>query len=104
MFCLGVIVALGTDFNPNAYCLSMPVAMYLACILFRMSLEEALVASTINAAASIGRGKTHGALHNGRVADIVMTDVPSWEHVIYRIPSTGIIKAVFKGGKCAWKE
>ena len=28
----GCIVALGTDFNPNAYCLSLPVCMHLACV------------------------------------------------------------------------
>lgn len=26
---LGVIVALGSDFNPNAYCLAMPMIMHL---------------------------------------------------------------------------
>ena len=28
----GVIVALGTDFNPNAFCLSMPLVMHLGTI------------------------------------------------------------------------
>jgi imidazolonepropionase len=46
----GVAVALGSDFNPNAHCLSMPYVMNLACILMHMTLQEALVASTINAA------------------------------------------------------
>ncbi|EYC09138.1 hypothetical protein Y032_0062g3384 [Ancylostoma ceylanicum] len=29
MYGLGVIVALGSDFNPNAYCLAMPMIMHL---------------------------------------------------------------------------
>lgn len=41
-----------------------------------MSLDEALIASTINAAASIGRGLTHGALQVGRQGDIILLDVP----------------------------
>ncbi|VDN54964.1 unnamed protein product [Dracunculus medinensis] len=72
MISKGVIVALGSDFNPNAYCLSMPIVMYLACTQMRLSMAEALVASTINAAYSINRGKTHGALSCGRFADIVV--------------------------------
>ena len=46
----GVPVALGSDFNPNAHGLSMPLVMNLACVLMRMTMKEALVASTINAA------------------------------------------------------
>jgi imidazolonepropionase len=46
----GVIVALGSDFNPNAHCLSMPTVMNLACIRMNMTMNESLVASTINSA------------------------------------------------------
>ena len=51
----GMIVALGSDFNPNAYCLSMALVMHLACVNLRMSLPEALAAATINSAHSLGR-------------------------------------------------
>ncbi|KHJ94198.1 imidazolonepropionase [Oesophagostomum dentatum] len=61
----GVIVALGSDFNPNAYCLAMPMIMHLACVYMHMSMEEALVAATINSAHSLGRGRSHGAITNG---------------------------------------
>ena len=46
----GVPVALGSDFNPNAHCLTMPFVMNLACVTMRMTMNEALVAATINAA------------------------------------------------------
>lgn len=45
-----VIVALGSDFNPNAYCYSMPFTMNLACVNYKMTPSEALIASTLNAA------------------------------------------------------
>jgi hypothetical protein len=45
-----VAVALGSDFNPNAHCMSMPHVMNLACVLMRMTANEALCAATINAA------------------------------------------------------
>ena len=58
----GMIVALGSDFNPNAHCVSMPVVMHLACVNLRLSLNEALAASTINSAHSLGRSETHGSI------------------------------------------
>ena len=56
------IVALGSDFNPNAPCLAMPLVMHLACVNMQLSMPEALVAATLNAAHSLGRGQTHGAV------------------------------------------
>ena len=58
----GMIVALGSDFNPNAHCVSMPMVMHLACVNLRLSLNEALAAATINSAHSLGRSKTHGSI------------------------------------------
>ncbi len=50
--------------------------MHLACVNMRMSMEEALVASTINAAASIGKSATHGSLEVGKVADLLIINAP----------------------------
>ena len=47
---LGVPIALGSDFCPNAHCLSMPFVMNLACIQLHLNPTEALVASTLNSA------------------------------------------------------
>ena len=58
----GMIVALGSDFNPNAHCVSMPIVMHLACVNLRLSLNEALAAATINSAHSLGRSRTHGSI------------------------------------------
>ena len=55
-----VIVSLGSDFNPNAPCFSMPTVMHLACILCKMNMEEAFNAATINSAYSLGLDKTTG--------------------------------------------
>lgn len=46
--------------------------MNLACVTFGMSTPEALIAATLNAAASLGRGNTHGAIQEGRVGDLVI--------------------------------
>lgn len=48
--------------------------MNLACVNLRMSTEEAVVASTINAAASLNMSATHGSIEVGKVGDIVILE------------------------------
>ncbi|KAF1762503.1 hypothetical protein GCK72_010765 [Caenorhabditis remanei] len=94
-----VIVALGSDFNPNAYCLAMPMIMHFACVTMKLSMPEALTAATLNSAHSIGRGKTHGAIARGRNADFILLSANSWEHIIYRIAAhNDVIRHVIKNG------
>ncbi|KHN82267.1 putative imidazolonepropionase [Toxocara canis] len=101
----GVIVALGSDFNPNAYCLAMPMVMHLACVQMHMSMSEALTACTINAAHALRRGKTHGAICEGRNADIIVVDAPRWEHLIYEFGChNSIIKYVIKNGNLVYTK
>ncbi|XP_069692895.1 probable imidazolonepropionase [Periplaneta americana] len=100
----GVPVALGSDFNPNAHCLAMPVVMNLACVTLGMSMSEVLIASTINAAASLGRGLTHGAIQKGRVGDLVIINADKWENIIYQLGShQHLIEFVVKNGKIVHK-
>ncbi|XP_056317133.1 probable imidazolonepropionase [Danio aesculapii] len=80
----GVIVALGSDFNPNAYCCSMPMVMHLACVMMKMSMPEVLAASTINAAYALNRSQTHGSLEVGKHGDLVIVNAPRWEHLVYQ--------------------
>jgi len=101
----GVIVALGTDFNPNAFCLSMPTVMHLAAVNLKMSLNETLAASTINAAHSIGRSKTHGSIEIGKMADLVILNAPRWEHLVYQFAGYDhVIEAVIKRGKVVYEK
>ncbi|CAI9537171.1 unnamed protein product [Staurois parvus] len=85
MLSAGVIVSLGSDFNPNAYCFSMPMVMHLACVNMRMSLNEALAASTINAAYSLGRSHTHGSLEVGKQGDVVILNAPRCVSAVYHM-------------------
>jgi imidazolonepropionase len=93
----GVPVALGSDFCPNAHSMSMPNAMNLACVLMHMTVEEALVAATINAAASIGRSGECGSIEKGKLGDLVVVRCPRWEHVVYQMVDPPI-EIVFKRG------
>lgn len=52
--------------------------MHLACVNLCMTMEESLVAATINAAASLGRAHSHGSLETGKVADMLVIDAPRY--------------------------
>jgi len=72
---LGLPVAIGTDCNPGtSYTESMPFVFGLAVLGMRLSISEALVASTLNAAYSIGMAEQAGSLDVGKNADFILLD------------------------------
>ncbi|XP_072922021.1 probable imidazolonepropionase isoform X1 [Hemitrygon akajei] len=101
----GVIVALGSDFNPNAYCFSMPMVMHMACVTMKMTMAESLVAATINAAYALGKSKSHGSLEVGKEGNILIINAPRWEHLIYQFGGhRELIKYVITKGKIAYEN
>ena len=92
------IVALGTDFNPNAHCLSMPYIMNLACNGLRFSMNESLVAATINSAHALGQSECYGSLEVGKYGDFIVVNHEDWRHLIYEM-SNHPIKFVYKKGQ-----
>ena len=69
----GVAVALATDVNPGGgFTPSMPFVVALACFCMRMTLEEAIVGATINAAFAIDRHADVGSLEPGKQMDAVL--------------------------------
>lgn len=92
----GVSVALATDVNPGGgFTPSMPFVMALACFGMHMTLEEALVASTINAASALDRQRDYGSLEVGKMMDAVVVEGPLSELVRVGAP---VIGAVVKHG------
>lgn len=82
----GLPVVLATDFNPGSSPVaSMPMVLSLACTQMGMSPEEAIVASTINAAHSLNRGHDRGSLKVGKRADMVLHDVADYREIPYWI-------------------
>jgi imidazolonepropionase len=80
----GVPVALSTDRNPGSSPTeSLPLIMNLACLNMRMTPAEVITAVTVNAAHAIGRAGEIGSLESGKLADIVIMDVPSYAHLFY---------------------
>lgn len=93
----GVAVALATDVNPGGgFTPSMPFVMSLACFAMNMTIEEALVAATINAAASLDRQDRYGSLESGKMLDAVIVDGPLSELVRVGAP---VVHAVVKHGR-----
>lgn len=92
----GVDIALATDSNPGTSpAVSLLLMMNMACTLFRMTPQECLAGITRNAAKALGRGKTHGTLEVGKVADLALWDIESPAELAYMIganPCIGVVK------------
>lgn len=94
----GAILALGSDFNPNAWCYDMKLIMNLACVNYRLNMPEALTAATINAAASLKKSHQYGSIEIGKKADLLVLNTDKWEHIIYEM-SDSCISMIFKHGE-----
>jgi len=80
----GLAVVLATDFNPGSSPVpSMTMILSLACTQMKMTPAEAISASTINAAYSLGRGDEIGSLEKGKRADFVIHDASDYRELPY---------------------
>ena len=97
----GIPVALATDVNPGAgFSPSMPFAMTLACFAMKMTLEEALIAATLNAAWSIGRAETAGSLEPGKLMDAVVLKGDLAD--VLRVGATSVRMVIKRGKVVTW--
>ncbi len=97
-----VAVALATDINPGGgFSPSMPFAMTLACFAMGLTLEEALVAATINAACALERQEDIGSLEMGKQLDavIIRGTLPDLVRV-----GPSVISTVVKKGRVVWPK
>jgi len=98
----GVPVALATDLNPGGgFSPSMPFAMTLACFAMDMTLEEAIVASTINAAYALDRQALVGSLEVEKQLDAVIVRGDAVD--LLRV-GTPAIAAVVKNGRVVFSS
>ena len=82
----GVPMAVATDANPGSSPMtSLLTAMNMACILFRLTPEEALAGATREAARALGLGAGAGTLAPGSVADIALWDIDHPRELACRI-------------------
>lgn len=80
----GLAVVIATDFNPGSSPTpSMPMILSLACTQMKMSPAEAISASTINPAYSLGRGDQIGSLEPGKFANFSIFDCKDYRELAY---------------------
>ncbi len=95
----GAVVALASDFNPGSSMTeSMLFVLQLAVYTLKMSIEEAINASTVNAAYAIGREDVVGSLETGKRMDLVLWNVPTFSTLVYHL-GINPIRRVIKNGK-----
>jgi len=81
----GVRMAVATDLNPGTSPVaSLPLAMNMACTLFRMTPEEALLGVTAHAARALGLAD-RGTIAPGQLADLVIWNADQPADLSYRI-------------------
>ncbi len=80
----GLTVALATDCNPGScFTENMSTVLSLACANMHMSIEEAIVAATLNGAHALRMSNSVGSIEVGKLADLVIYDVPSYSSIVY---------------------
>ena len=93
----GAAVAIGTDLNPGSSpVFSAQLALALAVRLNGLTPAEALVASTVNAAAALGLFD-RGRLEVGCCADVLVLKGADWREIAYTLGHNPV-KQVFIGG------
>jgi imidazolonepropionase len=93
-----MIVALGTDFCPNAFCYNMNLAAHYACTNYRLTPNEALAACTINAAYALDLHHEVGSIEVGKKADFLLLDCEDWVYIVYGFGDC-FAKFVIKNGR-----
>lgn len=82
----GVPMAVATDLNPGtAPMASLLLAINQSCVLFGLSPEEALTATTRHAAQALGLQKHKGQLKVGYAADLVLWDINHPSELCYSL-------------------
>jgi imidazolonepropionase len=99
----GVPVAVATDFNPGTCPTdSIPLALVFACLWAGLTVDEAITASTLNAAHALGRAERTGSLEVGKRADLVVHAVPNRHHLVYRFGDSRV-RTVIAAGRVVYE-
>jgi imidazolonepropionase len=93
----GVPMAVATDLNPGSSPMaSLTLAMNMACTLFRLTPEEALLGTTAHAARALGLAD-RGRIAAGLRADLCLWDADHPAELSYRIGATALHQRIYGG-------
>jgi imidazolonepropionase len=94
----GVPVVVATDFNPGSCPTeSMGAAIAFACLTAGLTVDEAITASTLNAAHTLGRAADVGSLEPGKRANLVIHRIPNRYHLVYRLGASYVERVIVDG-------
>ena len=98
MIDMGLTVALGTDYNPGtSMCTSMPLVITFGVVKLKMTIDEVLYATTLNAAKAIGMEKEVGSIKEGKRANINILNIRHFEEIPYRIGENYVETVISNG-------
>jgi imidazolonepropionase len=92
-----MIVGLGSDFCPNAFCYNMGLTAHYACTNYRLTPNEVIVAATLNAAYALNVHEKVGSIEVGKQADLLLVEAESWVYVVYSFGDCFINKVIKNG-------
>ena len=93
-----VPIAVSTDCNPGSSpVMSLLTTMNMACTLFRLTPQEAVMGVTLQAARALGLADTLGSLEVGKIADFALFDIERPADLAYAVGWNPCV-AVVNGG------
>ncbi|MGL4322776.1 MAG: imidazolonepropionase [Beijerinckiaceae bacterium] len=94
----GVPMALATDSNPGTSPITSLLAILnMAATLFRMTVDECLLAVTRHAASALGAGAQWGTLEPGKFCDLAIWDIEHPAELVYRLGFNPLHQRVWRG-------
>jgi len=99
MITAGLPVAFASDYNPGSSPSgNMQLVLSMACIMYGLTPEEAINATTINTAYAMGLSESHGSIAIGKTANLFITEpIPSYGFMPYAFGSNKVWKVILNG-------